>query len=424
MSITVDPSLKARPPGHDAAAAGSGSRRWTRFLLTWLVGTVGLVVAVIGLNVVVDPFFVFGTPLIPGLNQYKPATQGRETLAKAALLPRTHPRTVLIGASKVQVGIDPTSSVWPAADQPVLNLGIPGKLSATTLRILEDAVAAAPVRRVLLFIEFIDMLEPSGPADTGYPFLKSGWAETRDLVDAALTRDALEASLQTIAEQWTDLPSGLRPNGQMYDGIFRGPTDAEGPGAVFGQKMVLNSDRVVALRARLGRSSAPGVAQLDVVRRIVALCRERGVELDLALPPVHADFLRLLDLAGLWPRYLEMRRALADEVALAGEGQVRLWNFMGFDDERSTEVVPPLGARAAALRWFWEPNHFRPEFGQLLLEAIYDGRQGVGERLTPQNVAAGDETQNAALARDQSLHPGEWDRARAALDAAVKRAAR
>ena len=416
MSTTVpaQPSITNTPDISDRRMP------WKRFLLFWLGGTCALLSLVAALNIAVDPFFVFGTPLINGFNKYKPATQGREALAKAALVMDAQPRTLLVGASKVQVGLDPESTIWNATERPVFNAGIPGGLSPATLRVLTDVLKIAPVHRVLVLLEFVDMLEPPGINNSDTPFRTTGWARAREFVDAALTRDALEASVRTLSDQWTDIPSGLRPNGQMYDGVFRGPTESEGPGAVFGQKMTFNAERVAGMRARLSVKPGVAIAQLDVVRKLIATCRERGIALDLALPPVHADFLRLLDLAGLWPRYLAMRTVLADTVAQEGGGQVHLWNFMGFDSY-STEPVPPLGKRASALRWFWEPNHFRPELGQMMLETIYRGRKGVGNLLTPEDVAADNQRQTEALNRDKAAQPAEWARANSALIAARSR---
>ncbi len=387
---------------------------WPRFLKGWFCGTATLLLLAIALNVVVDPFFVFGTPLIRGFNQYKPATQGHEALAKPALLPRERPHTILIGTSKVQVGLDPHSPAWQPEDKPVFNAGLPGNTSAATLATIEDALAVAPVRRMLVLLEPIDLMEPPAPLSPAEPFRHTGLARLQDLLDATLTRDALEASFRTLAGQWIDLPSGLRPNGQMYDGIFRGPTGVEGPGALFGQKMPQNAARVAKIARRLQALPDTVIAQLDVVRRVIALCREKGVALDLALAPVHADLLRSFDLAGLWPRYLLMREELARTVADAGEGQVQLWSFTGFN-LYSTEPVPPLGHRGPPLRWFWEPNHFRPEYGELLLETIYHRREGVGMQLTPENVVLLNEAQTAAMNADRAAQPTEWIRLESAL---------
>ena len=372
-----------------------------------------LLLLVAALNVAVDPFFVFGTPLVHGFNRYKPATQGREALAKSALLPRAQPHTLLVGTSKVQVGLDPASPAWQPEDKPVFNNGLPGSTSPATLATIKDAMAVAPVRRVLVLLEPIDLMKPFIPFVPAEP-RHTSWARLQDLLDATLTRDALQASIDTLAGQWTNLPSGLRPNGQMYDGIFRGPTLAEGPGALFGQKAPQNAQRVEQIARSLEAQPGAAIAQLDMVRQLVALCREKGVALDLALAPVHADLLRLFDLADLWPRYLLMRKDLARTVAEAGGNQVRLWNFTGFDPY-STEPVPPLGRRVPPLRWFWEPNHFRPEYGELLLETIYHGHEGVGTLLTSTDVATLNQAQTTAMEADRAAQPGEWARAAAAL---------
>ena len=401
-------------------ATGSQQGQWRRFLRTWLGATAVLLLAVAGLNAAVDPFLVFGSPLIAGFNQYKPATQGREALAKPALLLRVQPRTVLIGTSKVQVGLDPLSAAWRPDDQPVFNAGLPGATAASMLAVLQDSLAPS-VHRVLVLLEPADLIEPAAPFTPAASFRHAGWSRAQDLLEATLTRDALEASLQTMAAQWTSLPSGLRPDGQMYDGTFRGPTLAEGPGALFGQKMPQNADRIANLARRLAEQPGAPIAQLDAVRQIIALCREKGVSLDIALAPVHADLLRLVELAGLWPRYLLMRQELARTVAEAGGGQVRLWSFAGFNDF-STEPVPLFGQHAPGLQWFWEPNHFRAEYGNLILETIYRGRGSVGTLLTQDGLAS--EAQTAAMEQDRAAQPGEWSRAAAALAEAQGRADR
>lgn len=381
----------------------------------WLVACCALLLGVAGLNVAVDPFFVFGTPLIAGFNQMKPATQGRESLAKPHLLLRAQPHTLLIGTSKMQVGISPESPAWSTADQPVFNAGNPGSFGPGELQTLRTALAVAPIRRVLVLIDALDFLEPPGQVDHTPPLaFRTGWPHVHEVLDAALTLDALEASLRTVIEQWTALPSGLRPNGQMYDGFFRGPTAAEGPGTVFGQKMGTNAERVAQIARALRAHPGAGIAQLDTVRDLIEICRERGIALDLAFAPVHADLLRLIELDGLWARYLAARAAVTATVAEAGGGQVPLWDFVGFD-RYTTEPVPPAGQHAPALRWFWEPNHFRPAYGELILAAMYRGQSGVGERLTPGNVAASNVAQSAARDEDRQAQPAEWARAEQAL---------
>jgi len=399
----------------DQAALPNAS--WLRYLKASSVSTVLLLLLVSGLNIAVDPFFVFTVPLIRGFNYYKPATQGRETLAKSALLPLLQPRTVLIGTSKVQVGLDPDSPVWRDDDKPVFNAGLPGNTSSAMLAVLEEALATAPVRRVLVLLEPIDLMEPSPPLDSTEPFHHTGRARLRGLIDAILTRDALEASFRTLAGQWTDMPSGLRPNGQMYDGNFRGPTAVEGPGALFAQKMQQNAQRVAGMARRLADRPDAEVVQLEAVRRIIYLCFEKNVTLDLAVAPVHADMLRLVDLAGLWPRYIQMREDLARMVEQTGGSRVRLWNFTGFD-AYSSEPVPSLDHPASAPRWFWEPNHFRREYGELLLQTIYRARDDVGTQLGASNLNDLDEAQAKTMNKDRAEQPGEWVRAASALAAA------
>ncbi len=85
-----------------------------------VLATLGLVA---GLNVVVDPYDLWGSPKITGLNVMKPALHTHLTDAKRRQYARLAPRSVLAGNSRVEVGIDPQSAVWSPRELPAYNFG-------------------------------------------------------------------------------------------------------------------------------------------------------------------------------------------------------------------------------------------------------------------------------------------------------------
>src|SRR5216683_2452630 len=126
----------------------------------WLLGTVvGLVCLAVVLGVAVDPYRVYGTAGVPGWTAVKPRIYNQASLAKTYQLERVGPRTLLLGNSRVEIGLDPESSRWPAEAHPVFNAALAGTNLRTSLDMLRDAFAAHPPETVLLGLDFLDFLQ-------------------------------------------------------------------------------------------------------------------------------------------------------------------------------------------------------------------------------------------------------------------------
>jgi hypothetical protein len=125
----------------------------------FLVGfflALGLGVAVIiATNLVVDPFGRYNLVNIPGLNTMRTQAGTDPHLSKPAIVCRDRPEAVVIGTSRVALGIDPAHPGWGLVAGHVYNFGIPGmglEESALTLR---HAVFAS--RRLRLALIGLDL---------------------------------------------------------------------------------------------------------------------------------------------------------------------------------------------------------------------------------------------------------------------------
>jgi hypothetical protein len=237
----------------------------------------------------------------------------------------------------------------------------------------------------------------SPPAGTPLPRLVAFGRHAREVLLATLSIDALRASLATLAAQGRrDVPD-MSAHGATSDGGFHAVAVHEGYYALFLQK----DHAIAAEMSRLAASGNPGGSiRLDLVAAIIAECRARHIPLDLAIPPSHADYLDLLDRAGLWPRYQQVKAALTRLVAAQHDDGVRLWDFSCYD-AYATEPIPAPGDRRASTQWFWEPNHFKRALGEKMLATMYHGGTAFGIRLTPQNLGARlvSETESKAVYR-------------------------
>jgi hypothetical protein len=64
--------------------------------------------AIAAINVIVDPFWHFDLVEIPGFNAQKTQFPTFARSAKVGIVCRRQPTTVMLGASRVEVGMDPT----------------------------------------------------------------------------------------------------------------------------------------------------------------------------------------------------------------------------------------------------------------------------------------------------------------------------
>src|SRR5262245_49145076 len=85
------------------------ARRYAGILAAALLSA-PLVVA--GFVVVVDPYYVFGSPDWRGVNAVRPLYEPNVILAKPYQVERLRPAAVALGSSRVEVGLDPRHPGW------------------------------------------------------------------------------------------------------------------------------------------------------------------------------------------------------------------------------------------------------------------------------------------------------------------------
>ena len=376
-----------------------------RFVAVWAASLLLITLAAAGFNRWVDPYLYFGTPAVTGGDAQKPHTAALTALAKAWLLPRARPVTLILGTSKADIGIDPDSPLWPGPMRPVFNDGVPGQGIDDMLRNLQSALAEAPLRRVLLCLDLAEFMEVPQPVGTD-----QAW-HLRQTADALLSLSALKDSVMSLLARQGMIGMEMSARGGTEAPDLRLAIDQIGADEMFVERLGLSDAVLATIAAALAQHPASPIARLERLREIITLCQSHGIGLDIAITPVHSDYLTLIDQHGLWPRYKAAKRAIVQVVG--GQGDVALWDFMGFDDT-STEAIPPPGAHGVP-RWYFEPSHFTHALGARTLAAIYQGAAGFGVRLSPQTIEAHLAREDAARAdfRAMRLAPAE-DRIRRA----------
>ncbi len=375
-----------------------------RFLL-WMGGTVvGLCCLVIVLTIVVDPYRLYDTPTIAGWTVQKPRLDEHQFASKLGQIERLHPNTLLLGNSRVEVGIDPESAQWRAADQPVYNAALAGQGLGPAADLLRDAFAVHPPRLVVVGLDILDFLErPDAPPlpptvigpderrllvdRAGKPNPARPLQRLRDYFTATITLDAVIDSLATVFDQDPETATTITPLGFDPQHEYRVFAARQGYYALFQQKNDIYwsqyrhhpaADFVEPFR----------YASFRQLEEIISLCRVHKTKLILFIHPYHADYLDLLQGVGLWPTFENWKRALVR----VAEPEIRnadllLFDFSGYNIF-STERVPPPGDRHTVMRWYWEAGHYKAALGDEMLARMLHGAGRFGVGLNSANIDA------------------------------------
>jgi len=353
----------------------------------------------------VDPYYVFDTPRLAGWNLAKPAAANVSAVAKTYLMERTRPRTLLLGNSRIEAGLDPDSARWPDAMRPVFNAGLPGRGLDIAAKLLEDALAVPGLRHVVVGLDVLDFLQvdagpapPPGPVDAGAdqdrmrvrPDLTDNprhrLARVEDMLAATLTLGAVTDSVATILAQRDTSPATMTPLGFNPLGDYLPYVKAHGFRGLFEQKQAQYAEHFRSY-PHPNFADPYRTGGFRALREIIGTARAHDIDVTLVIYPYHAWVMDLLRQNGLWGVFETWKRALVSVVgALDPGGHVRIVDFSGYN-LYTTTPVPPQGDTVTDVPWYWEPGHFRGALGDRVIARLYDGEAtGFGRDLTAATV--------------------------------------
>ena len=360
------------------------------FLRTGLL--VGIVLTLVAgvFNVIMDPYLVIGAPRVAGFNARKPAVDTQERMMKAYEVLAATPKTLILGASQVDFGLDAKDPAWPAQDRPVYNLGVGGGSPYISYRYLQHVMSRRHLTLVVLGLDFdyfLGLGEANGPAEQefgfhlavardGSPNADQSWQQLRDLFHATLSLDALTDSAATLAANFNGESS--ETDGKNYNALLRYI-------AVVGSYPVIAEVDLGLLRFPWDKQRIPLV--MADVRAILDLCESHETPLILVINPSYADKLEILDLLGYWRAFEDWKReivALTSKYpSVSGRSRIHLWDFTGYD-VYSTETV---SLNRHVLHWFVDDFHYTKALGDVIVGRIFgSGDPHFGVLLSAENI--------------------------------------
>ena len=342
-----------------------------RYLWTFVSFTTGAILVVAALNLVADPFRVFGTPRCGGLNDRIPNTSGFDRMAKPYEIRRLQPQTVILGSSTAHSGFISVSDWNTELPKPIYNYALLGASFHEVFASLAHALRECPIKDAIIVTDFFafnayyhnnSRFDPERllvGQHTGWPHFRGP-----DLAAFLIGRGTLALSWKTLTESRRDLaidaasPWGraypwrekFRSMERFYLGMWLPPPEHE-----------------YAFASANGGNDR--FADFDAMLRLAS---EREIRLIILCPPIHARFQEAIAAAGVWPHYEAWKRGLAVRTRAQqdnelGRGIVELWDF-SIITEATSEAVPKDGG--TPMRYFYDSAHFTPDLGALVLDEI------------------------------------------------------
>ncbi len=400
--------------------------RASLFFQSWLASLLLLLFLVAGGNYLVDPYGLFNTPRVSGINERKPVAGTRVRVVKPYQVLQAQPRALIVGNSRPEMGLDPSHACW--SSKPVYNLAVPGAGAYMQARFAQHALVATQPNLILWGVDFVDFLV--GPEEDGDPFMLPPldeafeqrlltspqqrtyrvyqWRFLKDHLSSLLSMDALTGSVRTVWGQGNMNSSnrtrlGFNPAREYLDII-----QSEGQGVLFQQKR----KQIVATLTRkkwgIYHAGTRWSREFEALKNAIIRGREQGVRVVIFINPYHAEYLQSIRLTGKWILFENWKREIVRIASEQGIGSV--WDFSGFD-RYSSESLPVEGKHATAMKWFWEPAHYRKELGDLMLgRMLEEDCPGGGEvadygfAVSPMNIDLHLEQGRLAAAEYESVH--------------------
>jgi hypothetical protein len=371
---------------------------WKHYFTALAATATTLVIAAFCLGIYVNPYYLFGD----GGPSTKPAAYSQAIMAKTHLLQRRQPRTLIIGNSRAEIGIDPSSPLWPRDVRPVFNASLAGRELSEARKMLERALQNGPPKLVVVELDFPDFVSEANLNRTRTaekPSNEGMLQQIKDTATATLTIDAILDSFRTLFNPSPQTSETMTPEGFNPLKSYIAVLAEEGYHSVFAQKQRVYKASLETWKIR-GMGDPSRNAELDELHRIVDLCTANHIRTVLFIPPYHAEYLELIRDEGFWPGFQQWKKEVA---RLSRDDEVRILDFSGYD-KFTTETVPAAGDLRTPMRWYWESGHFKSQLGERIIPRLFG--DGWGALLDQQSADENNqriENERQAFLKKQSI---------------------
>ncbi len=358
-----------------------------RYLMIAFAAATALLAAVVAFNANVDPLGMY----VSGV--HKPAMYNRVRLLKAYEARRVQPESIVLGTSRVHLGISPRHPGWTSLYQRRYNLAFDGATTKEMYAYLKHADAAGNIRHVMLGLDTYHL--NATPASLRPDFDASILMDERHalnpvrmlLADLKLLSSygTLKESIRLL-EADSDQPVWYAPNGQRLGEVyFRRPTEnfvTCGPRCYFDEidklevtfKLGWKVPQKTLPAVQSGPPAEPDpITSLGYIEKIIEYCRSHDVELVIFLTPSHVHQLELDAATGNWWSVENGKRGIVELLARdarrhSDKDAIALYDFANYN-RVTTERLPARGSHDE-MQYYWDSSHFKEVIGDMVLDRL------------------------------------------------------
>ena len=366
-----------------------------KFFLAWLAFVFVFFAAAAALTYFTDPYLMYGHAPKEGFNTVKPEAGTHSRQARLHAAHKLDMDVLIVGNSRVEMGIDPEHELFKARGHKVFNLGLPGSPLGMQYGYALDLVRDKDIKTVLIGVDFLDFLTTGDTVPQAWPpapeehdkrrkYTWDGNANPeyglQKLKDTVLPLFSLSGVLDSISTLTGQKPQGssLTPLGFNPARDMAWNTKQEGVLALYRQKNPQLVQSFTRKKWRAFYGAGHWSNELALLDRVVQELRAREIEVHIFINPYHIQYLQVIDSAGLWVEFEKWKMALTSFEDY-GEGV----NLVDFSRITPFHTEPVLTAGKNPLNWFWEPAHYRRELGDLMVRRLLgDCSVAFGQTLT------------------------------------------
>ncbi len=336
------------------------------------------IITTVSFNWFMNPYGIYNSPEIDGINKRKPLFAGQLRLAKAWKIYKRKPDGIILGSSRSECGLDPNHSGWKDA-QDVYNLAISGGNMYEALRYFQHAHALKPQKQVVLGLDFrmFNIFDKAG--------MGGGFKESRLVVKAdgsvnsefslfekfimLASMDVLRDSIKTFQKQDKDLH--YLANGKVFWKVnARLNRRLGGHHKAFRFTEKKNMNQIWFQRPHQYEFIHPNTGQssFDYLRLLLDTAYRDNIDLRMLISPSHARIWEALHAVGLWSKFEQWKRELVSineqEAKKYGKKPFPLWDFSGYNRYTTENIT-------ANMKWYWESSHYKKELGDIVLDSVF-----------------------------------------------------
>jgi hypothetical protein len=357
------------------------TQKYQRFNWLFLSAALTPLLSIGLFNFAIDPYDVFNTPRVAGINQLKPKKFTHDMLFKAIEITRIRPTVIFLGSSRVQWGLDPTYFNLPEQET-AYNLGLQRANMYEVKRYFDHAIANQPnLKKIVLGIDFWMFSEtikntPAFNEDR----LGQQQISFQDALNVLFSLDAFESSQATLMDNLKNSKENLTVGsgkiliqGNVFkNGILKVDNSRPNPGNT--------DDFIRGLTNSIAYSSSYQLSQerLQLLKSIIDTCQQKGIALTIFISPSHATDMEGLHALGLWSDFEQWKREVSKIAPI--------WDFSGYNSI-TTEPI------AKNMNYYLDSSHYRKETGDMILKRLLSPEdktipEDFGFLMTPENIEA------------------------------------